>query len=339
MKYSVIIPGYNSEKTIERCVESLLGQERNDVEIIVVNDGSTDSSRARLSRYASDHHNVLLIDQKNNGVSAARNAGIEKASGTYITFVDSDDYVSEDYFSVLDRMEEQGDADLIMFASSTVGGQTADESNLYHRLEQMYDTGDKMALLLSSRKIMSPWNKRFKREIIVDNKICFIRQLQTGEDFNFCLEYMLNCNSITVKYEKLYNVDISDSTSLSRKYRPHLDIQLEKVFKNAADLIRKSSLEPTEKEKLLRITDYLFIKNVFTCIAEEFKVDRPSYRRMKNDIAEIYKRFRTPLCSKGVYCNMIHRGLRVFVYRKCMFPIYGITLLVKGKKFAKYMEE
>ena len=339
MKYSVIIPVYNSEKTVERCLQSLLAQDRNDVEIIVINDGSTDASGALLAEYASDHQNVLLIDQKNSGVSAARNAGIEKATGTYITFVDSDDYVSEDYFSALDKMDSQGDDDLIMFASTTVGGGAADESDLYHQLEQMHDRGDKMALLLSSRKIMSPWNKRFKRKIINDNKIRFIRQLQTGEDFNFCLEYMLNCDSITVKYEKLYTVDISDSTSLSRKYRPHLDIQLEKVFKNAADLIRKSSLDTVDKEKLLCITDYLFIKNVFTCIAEEFKANSPSYRRMKNDIAEIYKRFRTPLCSKGCYCNIIHRGLRVFVYRKCMFPIYGITLFAKGKKFAKYMEE
>lgn len=339
MKYSVIIPVYNSEKTIERCMQSLLAQERNDVEIIVINDGSTDASGEFLTEYASDYQNVLLIDQKNSGVSAARNAGIEKASGTYITFVDSDDFVSEDYFSVLDKMESQGDEDLIIFASSTVGGQAADESNLYHQLEQMNDRGNKMALLLSSRKIMSPWNKRFKRNIIIDNKIRFIRQFQTGEDFNFCLEYMLHCNSITVKYKKLYTVDISDSTSLSRKYRPHLDIQLEKVFKNAADLIRKSSLDTVDKEKLLCITDYLFIKNVFTCIAEEFKANRLSYRRMKNDIAEIYKKFQTPLCSKGSYCNMIHRGLRIFVYHKCMFPIYGITLFAKGKKFAKYMEE
>lgn len=338
MKYSVIIPVYNSEKTIERCIRSLLAQDRSDVEIIVINDGSTDSTGNILSRYVSGHKNVVLINQENSGVSSARNAGIEKASGTYITFVDSDDYVSGDYFSALDKMSIEEDADLLMFANNTVGGAAGNEFDLYHRLEQMGNIGDKMALLLSSRKIMMPWNKRFKRKIIIDNKIRFIKQLQTGEDFNFCLEYMLNCSSITVKYEKLYYVDISDNGSLSRKYRPHLDMQLEKVFKNAADLIRKSGLDKDEKEKLLCITDYLFIKNVFTCIAEEFKANKPNYRRMKNDIGDIYKRFHTPLCSTGSYCNLVHRALRVFVYRRCMLPIYGITLVVKGKNFAKYME-
>lgn len=338
MKYSVIIPVYNSEKTIERCIQSLLVQKRNDAEIIVVNDGSTDATEEILSRYAAEYKNILLIKQKNSGVSAARNAGIERASGNYITFVDSDDYVSENYFSALDEMEKQADADLLMFSSNTVGGQEADESALYHQMERMNDTGTKMELLLSSRKIMSPWNKRFKREIIIANGIRFIRQFQTGEDFNFCLEYMLNCHSISVSCEKLYNVDISDKTSLSRKYRPGLALQLEKVFKNAADLISKSSLDLKEKERLLCITDYLFIKNVFTCIAEEFKANKPNYRSMKKDIADIYKRFRTPLCSKGTYCNVIHRGLRTFVYRRCILPIYGITLIAKGKKFAKYME-
>ena len=277
MKYSVIIPVYNSEKTIERCMQSLLAQKRNDAEIIVINDGSTDATEEILSRYAAEYKNILLLKQKNSGVSAARNAGIERASGNYITFVDSDDYVSENYFSALDEMEKQADADLLMFSSNTVGGQEADESALYHQLEQMTDTGTKMELLLSSRKIMSPWNKRFKRGIIIANQIHFIRQFQTGEDFNFCLEYMLNCRSISVSCEKLYNVDISDKTSLSRKYRPELALQLEKVFKNAANLISKSSLDSKEKEKLLCITDYLFIKNVFTCIAEEFKTKEPNY--------------------------------------------------------------
>lgn len=339
MKYSVIIPVYNSEKTIERCIQSLLVQKRNDAEIVVINDGSTDATEEILSGYAAEYKNILLIKQKNSGVSAARNAGIERASGNYITFVDSDDYVSENYFSVLDEMEKQADADLLMFSSNTVGGQEADESALYHQMERMNDTGTKMELLLSSRKIMSPINKRFKREIIIANQIRFVRKFQTGEDFNFCLEYMLNCSSISVSCEKLYNVDISDTTSLSRKYRPDLALQLEKVFENAANLISKSSLDSKEKERLLCITDYLFIKNVFTSIAEEFKVNKPNYRRMKNDIADIYRRFRTPLCSKGTYCNVIHWGLRKFVYFKCMFPIYGVTVFIKGKNSQNIMNK
>ena len=339
IKYSVIIPVYNSEKTIDRCLQSLLSQKRADVEIIVIDDGSEDRSGEILSKYAEKNNTLVLLRQENSGVSVARNTGIEKASGDYILFVDSDDFVSDDYFYALDQMGNQTDDDLIVFASNTIGGPEVDESGLYHQLEVLKDNNKKMELLLASRKIMSPWNKRFKRKILAENSIRFIKYFQTGEDFNFCLEYMLYCNTICVKTQKIYNVDISDNTSLSRKYRAHLDIQLVKVFKNAAALISKSSLSRNDKDNLLKIVDYLFVKNVFTCIAEEFKHEKPGYRNMRNNIANIYTKFCISLCAKGAYCNIIHRSLRFLVHKKCILPMYVITTLVKGKLFSKYLGE
>lgn len=339
VKYSVIIPVYNAEKTIERCLQSLLSQKRNDVEIIVINDGSTDKSGEIISEYTAYNDSLILLSHENRGVSAARNTGIETASGDYLLFVDSDDFVSKDYFFILDQLGEQEDSDLLMFASNTVGGQNIDESKLYFRLENIDKRIEKMELLLSSRKIMPPWNKRFKKEIILDHKIRFISNLQTGEDFNFCLEYMVYCHTIRVKFQQIYNVDISDNTSLSRKYREHLDIQLEKVFRNAAALIKKSCLEANEKDNLLMIVDYLFVKNIFTCIAEEFKKEKPNYRKKKKEIVEIYKKFFSPLCRKGEYCNFIHRILRFFIKNGYILPVYGITRIVKEKQFSKYIEE
>ena len=166
IKYSVIIPVYNSEKTIDRCLQSLLSQKRADVEIIVIDDGSEDRSGEILSKYAEKNNTLILLRQENSGVSVARNTGIEKASGDYILFVDSDDFVSDDYFYALDQMGNQTDDDLIVFASNTIGGPEVDESGLYHQLEVLKDNNKKMQLLLASRKIMSPWNKRFKRKIL-----------------------------------------------------------------------------------------------------------------------------------------------------------------------------
>lgn len=338
-KYSVIIPVYNSEKTLERCLQSIFAQKRNDLEVIAINDGSQDRSEKILAEYAVRNEELILINQENSGVSVARNSGIDRASGTYILFVDSDDFVSKDYFHILDKMGQQYDDDFFMFASNTVGGQDVDESRLYHQLERLENNGKKMELLLSSRKIMSPWNKRFKRDIILKNNIRFIEHLQTGEDFNFCLEYMLNCSTICIKYQKIYNVDISDNSSLSRKYRDHLDVQLEKVFKNAADLIKKSMLDDKDKDNLLKIVDYLFVKNIFTCIAEEFKKEKPNYQQKKSEIVEIYKKFFIPLCRSGTYYNLIHKTLRTFIKHRCVFPVYGITKIVKEKQFSKYIEE
>ena len=337
IKYSVIIPVYNAEKTIERCLDSLLVQQREDVELIIVDDGSKDRSREILQQYAENHTGIIFISQDNSGVSTARNRGIEKARGAYILFVDSDDFVSKDYFSILDRAGDQSDADLIMFSQNTIGGKTADEAELYRRLENSDALVEKMKLLLATRKIMSPWNKRFKKDIILKNNIRFIRDFQTGEDFNFCLEYTLCCKTIKAIYKNIYNVDISDNSSLSRKYRENLDTQIEKVFGNAAALVRKSTLQDYDKAILLEIVDYLFVKNIFTCIAEEFKKEKSSYRRRRGDIIRIYGRFEIPLCETGGYYNLIHRVLRGFIKHRFVFLVYGVTKIVKEKKFSEYL--
>ena len=116
IKYSVIIPVYNAKRTLKRCLDSLLGQKREDVQIILINDGSSDGSHAILEDYGSRFPNVRAVHQENAGVSAARNRGLDEAEGKYITFVDSDDYVSEDYFRAMDEAGEKEDSDLIVFA-------------------------------------------------------------------------------------------------------------------------------------------------------------------------------------------------------------------------------
>ena len=160
IKYSVIIPVYNAERTLKRCLDSLLGQKREDVEIILINDGSSDGSRAILEDYGRRFPNVRAVHQENAGVSAARNRGLDEAEGKYITFVDSDDYVSEDYFRAMDEAGEKEDSDLIVFAKD-IAGQGIDESNLYKKMCAASSLQEKREILLSSRIIFQPQYKRF----------------------------------------------------------------------------------------------------------------------------------------------------------------------------------
>ena len=116
MKYSIIVPVYNAEKTLERCVESIVKQSFTDYEIILVNDGSKDNSKSICAKLSDEYSNVVLVDKKNGGASSARNAGIDIASGKYILFVDSDDYLNDDFFEVIDSIEK--DFDLAVFTYS-----------------------------------------------------------------------------------------------------------------------------------------------------------------------------------------------------------------------------
>ena len=133
IKYSVIIPVYNSEKTLKRCLDSLLEQRWEDVEVILINDGSSDRSGEIIRAYSNRYPNIRTVTQENSGVSAARNRGLDEAKGTYITFVDSDDYVSDDYFRVMDEAGEKEDSDLIVFAKD-IAGQRIDERDLYKKM-------------------------------------------------------------------------------------------------------------------------------------------------------------------------------------------------------------
>ena len=338
IKYSVIIPVYNSEKTLKRCLDSLLEQRWEDVEVILINDGSSDRSGEIIRAYSNRYPNFRTVTQENSGVSAARNRGLDEAKGTYITFVDSDDYVSDDYFRVMDEAGEKEDSDLIVFAKD-IAGQRIDERDLYKKMCSAESMQEKRKILLSSRIIFQPPYKRFKREIIEKRHLRFIKDMYVGEDFNFCFAYMLECKSIRIEYRKIYFIDVSENDSLSRKYRSDIDTQLQWEIKEAAKTLKNSRLSIGEKKDLLTVLDYFMARNIFTCIAETFKTGKPFYRKNQEKYVEICSRFNTPLYKLDVYYSKIHFLLRILLYRRCIFPLYLITRIVKGREFRKYWKK
>lgn len=329
VKYSVIIPAYNAELTLKRCLDSLLSQKRQDVQIIVINDGSTDGTAKILDNYSS----VTAIAQTNKGVSAARNCGLEAALGEYVLFVDSDDYVSEDYFDKLDMMS--ADYDLCCFRRSVIGGKQLAEEHLFHQVNECLSWTDQMKLLLASREIMQLYNKRFKRDIIEQYKLRFIESLYSTEDFNFCLAYSMQCKTIQMYQAEIYCNDLFNQESLSRKVRKDLTEQLVNGFQSAAVSIWVSRHRQNEKQLLLTELDYLYAKCVCSCIAETFKYKKPAYFSNRIMYQSICCKFRQSL-TVGNYKNLSHRCLRVLLKYQINLPIYLITLFIKGRSARNY---
>lgn len=319
IKYSVIIPVYNSEKTIARCLHSLTAQNRDDIQIIVVNDGSRDSSEEVILRLAEENSSIEYVYQDNAGVSRARNTGLAHANGTYISFVDSDDYVTEDYFSLLDQAE---DCDLLVFAHRVIGN-GPDVTALFAQLQTLTTSWDRLVLLLSSRRIMSPWDKRFRRSIIEEKSVRFIEGMSTGEDFNFCLAYAMHCRSIATIPSGILVVDLSNENSLSRRYRPHLDDQLIEVFAHAAQSIQSSNVYKEQSDALLMELDYLFIKHLFSCVMEELRGGQLHYVKDHRKLVSICRKFATRYSKK--YKNIIHRGLRTVLDCQMYFIFYWVS--------------
>ncbi len=111
---SIVVPVYNNEKYIKKCIQSIINQSYHNLQIIIVNDGSTDDSGCIINEYAADDTRITLINQENSGVSAARNIGILKAEGEYLTFIDGDDYVSVDYIENLVACAVENSADMVI---------------------------------------------------------------------------------------------------------------------------------------------------------------------------------------------------------------------------------
>ena len=172
---SVIVPVYNVEKYLARCLDSLLGQTQPDIEILVVNDGSTDTSGRIVDEYAQKYPDrIRAFHMENEGVSAARNRGVAEAEGKYLTFVDSDDYVTVDYLELMVEAAEKNHADLVV-----QGFRMVDESGnvLAEVCPTAYIPGEKEEWPL---RIISAWGRLFRREFWMQHNLTFPCLLYTS---------------------------------------------------------------------------------------------------------------------------------------------------------------
>ena len=191
-KISIIIPVYNASESLDRCVCSVLEQTYPSFEVVLVDDGSTDGSSAICDRYASEDTRVVVIHKTNGGVSSARNAGIEAASGEFLMFLDADDVLSLD---ALDLMSAK-DADMVMGGfRKVVSGRTSYVrvpkcDKLYNGSGQICDFFDDNIGVKDSYMLNSSCFKLYRRQILMDNGLRFDEALKYGEDKMFVFSYL-----------------------------------------------------------------------------------------------------------------------------------------------------
>lgn len=200
-KISVIIPVYNAEKTVGNILEKLISQSYRNIEVIAINDGSRDDSWKVLQKFAKEDKRIIAIDQKNVGASAARNEGIEKATGEFITFIDSDDDISNKLISEL-ASHLKNDSDFIMCGMSinnkvVVAPKASIKAG---KLLSRYV----LKSLLTKNLLYGPYCKLFRRDIIAKYKIQFPEEVKYGEDTIFVLNYLRYANDIITIDRVLY---------------------------------------------------------------------------------------------------------------------------------------
>lgn len=201
MKYSVIIPIYNAEDTLELCIDSILKSGLDDYEIVLVNDGSTDQSAAICERLSQNYSQIEYVFQENSGVSAARNNGIKHAKGKYILFCDADDYLENNCFVGIDDIFS-AKIDLLIYGMSfdyySKGVCYRKDKVIYpdKALQSVEKWGNNIDKMYQYNVLSSSCNKIYKKDIIVENGLYFDEKMILLEDLVFSVMYLAYCNDI-----------------------------------------------------------------------------------------------------------------------------------------------
>lgn len=216
MKLSIIIPIYNAEKHLRPCLESIFTQNVHETEIICVNDGSTDNSLGLLHDIQAIHDNLIIIDKENGGVSSARNAGIEKASGEWIMFVDADDALTIGSLEKCLDYAERSRADMVMFGFKRIARNNVETDNGFE--PRILSSENEILGYLRKRmpgEIESCWAKLYRTAIIRDSHTRFPRGVKMYEDgiFNYELLSKVSCVALSDIILYVYRTNETGATS------------------------------------------------------------------------------------------------------------------------------
>ena len=205
---SILIPVYNVENYLEKCLDSVISQTMNNIEIICVNDGSTDHSGEILEKYQKKDKRIIVVNKENGGLPSARNAGLEIARGKYIGFVDSDDYINSDMYEKMYRAAKKHDSDVVICGANIYPEEPHADQWLYNCLSPKSRYYDKFEPdILFQEQDMSPflWRTMVSRRLIEKKNFRLDEEVQIGEDKAFQNKIYPYAKSITVISDKLYN--------------------------------------------------------------------------------------------------------------------------------------
>ena len=260
MFFSIVIPVYNAEKYLNYCIQSILCQSYTDYELILVDDGSKDSSPRICDDFGKTDHRIRVIHKKNEGANSARNTGIFAAQGDYICLVDSDDSVSDQWLETIYEiiMKSPEKPDLVIYESQNDPNDTMKataidlEEGFYNRSRLEKEV---FPFLLNRNKnivwesliMPAPWNRAYKKELL-QTHCCQNTKIKVANDCAFTFECVLYSESVYISHAKLYNYASLSDNSLQRSYHKNLFQNFTVLFQYMKEHLE--SLHPTMREQL-----------------------------------------------------------------------------------------
>lgn len=325
IKLSVIIPVYNVGELLYKCIESIENQSLDNIEIILVNDGSTDDSGKICDEISSKNNNIKVIHKENEGVSVARNLGIRIAKGEYIGFVDSDDYINENMYLKMYLQAKKNDCDIVMC-----------DTNIEHVDKVSLDTISQLdeSKILEASSIHpdllmemagSMWKCIYKREILMNKNVLCPVGIKLSEDRIFNILAFGYSKKISYIKEPLYTQKVRQN-SATTKYYPNM---LDMVINSRKELFNALDKSWNNSEYYKKVYEKQNIGAIFQCIKNEFHKDcKKSIYKRYNTVKYIV----TDSNVRDILENIEENSIKINLIRKKLAIILSLIALIKYRK-------
>jgi glycosyltransferase involved in cell wall biosynthesis len=311
MDISIIIPVYNVEQYLKRCVDSVLCQKEVSLEVILVDDGSTDSSGKICDNYASKNANIKCIHIENSGPATAKNRGYDIAKGNYVAFIDSDDEIKQDMFSVMLKSGYQHNADIVCCNYIQVD----EKGNISHTehtgQEYVLNQDEALKAILIKDKIYSQcWTKIYKRETLESNHIRNTEGLKTEEDFIYNIQAFSRSQTVCIVDKPLY-IYTHRTKSLSKDYyRNHINQYIDNR------ILRLELVESIIHEKFPHLQEY----STYHCIFY--------YNELIGRICMFHNLYHDQRVLKVITYIRNHSEVLMVHHKKLGFSMSGVLLIL-----------
>lgn len=319
-KVSIIIPVYNSEKFIKKCLDSVLNQTIKEIEIIVINDGSKDNSQKIINEYKNKYSNIIAIEQENMGVARTRNNAIKMANTEYVMFIDNDDYIDENYVEVHLKEIEENNLDIVIsgYRRPNLKGK------IVRKIKLENTEWAKMMIL-------APWAKIYRKDFLIKNNIEFLSN-NIGEDVYFNLQAMLLTEKIKVLDYIGYNWFWNEKSVSNTSQRNYKDIKVFYLLDECYNTLKEKQL----LEKNYELIEMHFYRYIIWFLS--FSTKKQKYK----NISELYDNLfnwlkqRFPDYEKNKYIGFNKPKGEIFMF-KIAFKIFIIANRFKLGKLMVYL--
>lgn len=334
---SIIIPVYNVEKYLKRCLESVIHQTYINLEILLIDDGSTDRSLEICREYEKIDSRIKVYHKNNEGLGLTRNYGLKHANGEFITFIDSDDYIVTDAIEMLYLKEKETDADIVIanyYYKNTV--QEVHLSEGFYRESEIKDILMVHAMGNSPRVLdglsYTAWGKLYKKNILCNNRIEFPSERKMiWEDLVFNTEVFSVCKRIYVSHYPIYYYCYNEG-SLTHTYKPN---KLHMVMDLYKYMVKKIEVLNLPEEAEMRLNNN-FIGHIRTCIKlEVYYAKLNGVNRTFINIENICKNSDVQKLIRSYpekNFNKLQLIFNIFMKKKFIFGVYFLTWLQNNKK-------